>query len=301
VMDGLLNLLKPPGMTSHDCVDVLRRLVGTRRVGHTGTLDPGAAGVLLCCIGRATRLSEFLMAQDKAYRVEVLLGISTNTGDALGEVIARREVHVTREALDEVLRRFTGTIQQIPPMVSAVHREGVRLYQLARKGIEVERAPRTVTVYAIEVVRFDPPSVLLDISCSKGTYVRQLAHDIGEALGCGAHAAFMVRTRLGPHTLAESATFEEVEEAVRKGEFAHLLIPPAKALRELPEVEVEGRMRAALLNGQPVPLWKVAPHLSLEPGALVKVLDLEGNLLAIGRAQGGQLRPFRVLAGTPRR
>jgi len=300
-MDGLLNLLKPPGMTSHDCVDVLRRLVGTRRVGHTGTLDPGAAGVLLCCIGRATRLSEFLMAQDKAYRVEVLLGISTNTGDALGEVIARREVHVTREALDEVLRRFTGTIQQIPPMVSAVHREGVRLYQLARKGIEVERAPRTVTVYAIEVVRFDPPSVLLDISCSKGTYVRQLAHDIGEALGCGAHAAFMVRTRLGPHTLAESATFEEVEEAVRKGEFAHLLIPPAKALRELPEVEVEGRMRAALLNGQPVPLWKVAPHLSLEPGALVKVLDLEGNLLAIGRAQGGQLRPFRVLAGTPRR
>lgn len=301
MMDGLLNLLKPPGMTSHDCVDVLRRLVGTRRVGHTGTLDPGAAGVLLCCIGRATRLSEFLMAQDKAYRVEVLLGISTNTGDALGEVIARREVHVTREALDEVLRRFTGTIQQIPPMVSAVHREGVRLYQLARKGIEVERAPRTVTVYAIEVVRFDPPSVLLDISCSKGTYVRQLAHDIGEALGCGAHAAFMVRTRLGPHTLAESATFEEVEEAVRKGEFAHLLIPPAKALRELPEVEVEGRMRAALLNGQPVPLWKVAPHLSLEPGALVKVLDLEGNLLAIGRAQGGQLRPFRVLAGTPRR
>lgn len=300
-MDGLLNLLKPPGMTSHDCVDVLRRLVGTRRIGHTGTLDPGAAGVLLCCIGRATRLSEFLMAQDKAYRVEVLLGVSTNTGDALGEVIARREVHVTREALDEVLRRFTGTIQQIPPMVSAVHRGGVRLYELARKGIEVERAPRTVTVYAIEVVRFDPPFVLLDISCSKGTYVRQLAHDIGEALGCGAHAAFMVRTRLGPHTLAESATFEEVEEAVRKGEFLHLLIPPAQALRELPEVEVEGRMRAALLNGQPVPLWKVAPHLSLEPGALVKVLDLEGNLLAIARVQGGQLRPFRVLAGTPRR
>ncbi len=300
-MDGLLNLLKPPGMTSHDCVDVLRRLVGTRRIGHTGTLDPGAAGVLLCCIGRATRLSEFLMAQDKAYRVEVLLGVSTNTGDALGEVIARREVHVTRETLDEVLRRFTGTIQQIPPMVSAVHRGGVRLYELARKGIEVERAPRTVTVYAIEVVRFDPPFVLLDISCSKGTYVRQLAHDIGEALGCGAHAAFVVRTRLGPHTLAESATFEEVEEAVRKGEFLHLLIPPAQALRELPEVEVEGRMRAALLNGQPVPLWKVAPHLSLKPGALVKVLDLEGNLLAIARVQGGQLRPFRVLAGTPRR
>jgi tRNA pseudouridine55 synthase len=295
-MDGLLNLLKPPGMTSHDCVDALRRLVGTRRIGHTGTLDPSAAGVLLCCIGRATRLSEFLMAQDKAYRVEVLLGVSTTTGDALGEVIARREVHVTREALDEVLRRFTGTIQQVPPMVSAVRREGVRLYQLARKGIEVERAPRAVTVYAIEVVRFDPPSVLLDISCSKGTYVRQLAHDIGEALGCGAHAAFMVRTRLGSHTLTESVTFEEVEEAVRKGEFAHLLIPPAQALRELPEVEVEGRLRTALLNGQSVPLWKVAPHLSLEPGALVKVLDLEGNLLAIARAQGGQLRPFRVLA-----
>lgn len=300
-MDGLVNLLKPPGMTSHDCVDALRRLLRTRRIGHTGTLDPGAAGVLLCCIGRATRLSEFLVAQDKAYRVEVLLGVSTTTGDALGEVVARREVHVTREALEAVLPRFVGTIQQVPPMVSAVRREGVRLYQLARKGIEVERTPRTVTIYSIEVVRFDPPSVLLDIWCSKGTYVRQLAHDIGEALGCGAHAAFMVRTRLGPYTLTESATFEEVEEAVHRGEFARLLIPPAQALREFPEVEVEGRLRAALLNGQPVPLWKVAPHLSLEPGALVKVLDLEGNLLAIGRAQGGQLRPFRVLASTPRR
>ncbi|MDR5709049.1 MAG: tRNA pseudouridine(55) synthase TruB [Armatimonadota bacterium] len=294
-MDGLLNLLKPPGMTSHDCVEELRRLVRMRRIGHTGTLDPGAAGVLVCCIGRTTRLSEFLMEQDKAYRVELVLGVSTTTGDALGEVLARREVSVHQEDLERVLQRFVGTIQQLPPMVSAVHHEGRRLYELAREGIEVERTPRTVTVHEIRLLRFDPPRALLDITCSKGTYVRQLAHDIGEALGCGAHAGFMIRTRVGPHRLEESHTFEEIEEAVRIGEFPRLLIPPAQALPELPEVEVEGRMRAAVLHGQPLPLWKVAPHLSLPQGALVKVLDVEGNLLAIGRAVGGQLRPYKVL------
>ncbi len=299
-MDGLLNLLKPPGMTSHDCVDELRRLLRMRRIGHTGTLDPGAAGVLLCCLGRATRLSEFLMEQDKSYRVELVLGVSTTTGDALGEVVARREVDVRQEALEEVLRRFTGTIQQVPPMVSAVHHEGRRLYELARQGVEVERAPRTVTVYELRLLRFDPPRVLLDITCSKGTYVRQLAHDIGEALGCGAHAGFMIRTRVGPYRLEDSYTFEEVAERVRTGDVQTLLIPPAQALPDLPEVEVEGRLRTAVLNGQPLPLWKVAPHLSLPPGALVKVLDVEGNLLAIGRAMAGQLRPYKVLAASER-
>ncbi len=299
-MDGVLNLLKPPGMTSHDCVDELRRLLRMQRIGHTGTLDPGAAGVLVCCLGRATRLSEFLMEQDKTYRVELVLGVSTTTGDALGEVVARREVNVHQEALEEVLRRFTGTIQQVPPMVSAVHHEGRRLYELARQGVEVERSPRTVTIYELRLLRFDPPRVLLDITCSKGTYVRQLAHDIGEVLGCGAHAGFMIRTRVGPYRLEESHTFEEVAERVRTGEVQTLLIPPAQALPDLPEVEVEGRLRAAVLNGQPLPLWKVAPHLSLPPGALVKVLDVEGNLLAIGRAIAGQLRPYKVLAASGR-
>ncbi|MDR5683896.1 MAG: tRNA pseudouridine(55) synthase TruB [Armatimonadota bacterium] len=294
-MDGIVNLLKPPGMTSHDCVDVLRRLLRTRRVGHTGTLDPGAAGVLVLCVGSATRLSEFLMEADKAYRVDLVLGVATTTGDAYGEVVAATEPVTDRATVEAALAALVGKQQQVPPMVSAVHHQGRRLYELARKGIEVERSPREITVHEIRIVRFAPPSVLFDIVCSKGTYVRQLCHDVGERLGCGAHAGFMVRTRVGPHVLDDSVTFEEIEVALADGVPDRVIVSAAHALPDVPDVEVTGRLRAAVLQGQALPLWKVAPHLSLPPRALVKVLDEDGRLLALGRAEAGKLHPFKVM------
>src|SRR5579885_1394967 len=199
-VDGVLCVLKPPGMTSHDVVDVVRRLVGLRRVGHTGTLDPGAAGVLVCCVGRATRLSEFLMEADKAYRVEMRLGIRTSTGDAYGEVLPERDAGlapgaplgpvdraagprparpsraVTRPAFEAVLRRFTGEILQVPPMASALHHPGTRLYRLARRGEVVDLQPRRVVVHRIDVVWADREwtRILIDVVCGKAAYLRQL-------------------------------------------------------------------------------------------------------------------------------
>ena len=293
-MDGVINLLKPPGMTSHDCVDAVRRILRTRRVGHTGPLDPGAAGVLVLCVGAATRLSEFLMEADKSYRVELMLGVSTHTGDGYGEVLERREPERDCARIQEVLQGFVGRIQQTPPMVSAVHHEGRRLYELARRGVEVPRPPREVTVYELRILRCDPPRVLLDITCSKGTYVRQLCHDVGEKLGCGAHASFMVRTRVGAYTLQESVTLEELQEEVASGHLERVLTPGVEALPGVPDVEVTGTLRAAIVHGQAVPLWKVAPHLQVPPRSLVKVLDEEGRLLALGRAEGGKLRPLKV-------
>jgi tRNA pseudouridine55 synthase len=294
-MDGIINLLKPPGLTSHDCVDVLRRLLRTRRVGHTGTLDPGAAGVLVLCVGAATRLSEFLMEADKAYRVDLVMGVATTTGDALGEVISTGEPVTDRAPVEAVVSDFAGTQQQVPPMVSAVHHQGKRLYELARRGIEVERAAREITVHDIRIIRFAPPSVLIDVVCSKGTYVRQLCHDIGQRLGCGAHAGFMIRTRVGPYELTDSATFEEIEAALGEGTLDRVVASAADAMPDVPDVEVAGPLRAAVLRGQALPLWKVAPHLSLPPGSLIKVLDEDGRLLALGRAEAGKLRPFKVM------
>ncbi len=297
-MDGVINLLKPPGMTSHDCVDAVRRILRTRRVGHTGTLDPGAAGVLVLCVGASTRLSEFLMEADKSYRVELVLGVSTQTGDAYGQVLERREPERDCRRIEEVLQGFVGTIQQVPPMVSAVHHEGRRLYELARKGVEVPRTPREVTVYELRVLHCSPPRVLFDITCSKGTYVRQLCHDVGERLGCGAHAGFMVRTRVGAYTLEDSVTLEELREEAAAGRLDRLVSPGAEALPGLPSVEVTGRLRAAIVHGQAVPLWKVAPHLQVPPKSLVKVLDEDGQLLAVGRAEAGKLKPLKVLRST---
>lgn len=295
-MNGLLNLLKPPGLTSHDCVSVVRRLLDTKRIGHTGTLDPGAAGVLLLCVGPATRIAEFLTDDDKAYRVDVRLGAATSTGDAFGDVIATSPVAVTRESVEAALAPFRGEILQRPPMVSAVHHEGKRLYDLARKGVEVERAPRRIRIDLLRLLRFEPPRLVLDITCSKGTYVRQLCIDLGEALSCGAHAAFMVRTRVGPHRLEDSLTFEEIGR--RRAEGSSFLIPAADALPDVPAVEVSGALRAAVLRGEALPAWKAAPQLRLAPEALVKIVDDEGDLVALARARGGQVRPFKVLAGS---
>lgn len=301
-MDGILNVLKPPGMTSHDVVDAVRRLAGLRRVGHTGTLDPGAAGVLVCCLGRATRLSEFLMDADKEYRVELRLGMRTSTGDAYGQVeppqdqaVARS---VTRAAFEGLLKRFVGEILQVPPMVSAIHHEGTRLYRLARRGEVVDIQPRRVTIHRIDVLWANKEwsRILLEVSCGKGTYIRKLCADIGDAVGSGGYAHFMVRTRAGQFTLEDASTLEELASLASRGALVESLRSMDQAVSHLPVVDLPDRSVADVLHGHAVPVWKIAEHAMPEDTPL-RLRSRRGALLALARVEGGLLRPFKVLAG----
>ncbi len=313
-MDGVLNLLKPPGMTSHDVVDVVRRAAGLRRVGHTGTLDPGAAGVLVCCLGRATRLSEILMETEKEYRVELRLGIRTSTGDAYGEPLppdpsdgmSQARPPLTRSALEAVLKRFTGEILQVPPMVSAIHHEGARLYQLARRGETVELQPRSVTVHRIEIlwVNRDRSSALLEIACGRGTYIRKLCADIGDALGLGGYAHFMVRTRSGRFQIGEAVTLEELADVAGRGALTEMVMSMDQAVAHLPAVDLPERSVSEVLNGHAIPLWKLgeaalAEDRDADPAGarLVRLRSRRGTLIALARIDAGMLRPVKVLAG----
>ncbi|MDQ7844091.1 MAG: tRNA pseudouridine(55) synthase TruB [Armatimonadota bacterium] len=292
--DGILNVLKPVGMTSHDVVDAVRRLAGTRRVGHTGTLDPGASGVLVLVVGRATRLAEFVAVTDKEYLVEVTFGRATDTGDAYGATVAEHPTEgLTAERVREVLRSFMGEIEQVPPMASAVHVGGRRLYELRREGARVDVPPRRVTIYQLELVEFAaerPARGRLHITCSKGTYIRGLCHEIGTALGVGAHASFMVRTRVGRYLLEDAYALEELTP--RSLEDA--LESPEAALADLPAVELTAVQRQAVVHGQPVPLFKVPGWQRLVQADLVRLRDARG-LVALARVEQGVLKPFKVL------
>ncbi|MBI2856891.1 MAG: tRNA pseudouridine(55) synthase TruB, partial [Chloroflexi bacterium] len=216
--DGILNINKPRGMTSFDVVARVRRLTGVSRAGHAGTLDPDATGVLLVCLGKATRLAGFLSGETKTYRATVHLGVATDTYDASGRVTASCDASsVSLASVREVLTRFRGRIMQAPPAYSALKVGGRRLYQLARSGVHVTPTPRPVDVFRLELTRWAPPELDLEIDCGKGTYIRSLAHDLGSALGCGAHLCALERTRSGPFSLADSVTLGELEEACRGG------------------------------------------------------------------------------------
>ncbi len=296
-LDGILNVLKPVGMTSHDVVDAVRALAGTRRVGHTGTLDPGAAGVLVLAIGRATRLAEFIAAADKEYRVEVEFGRSTDTGDAYGATVSRSDARVDAARLRGVLTEFVGEIEQVPPMVSAVHVSGQRLYALHRRGQQVEVPPRRVTVHAMDLLDLTdtlPQRAWLHVACSKGTYMRGLCRDIGVAVGTGAHASFMVRTRVGRYALEAAYTLEELAGAAATGALAACVDSPDHALEELPVVDLSPPQRQAVLHGQAVPLFKVPQWQRLMQASVVRLRHGE-ELIALARIEQGLLRPFKVL------
>jgi len=241
-MDGLFNVLKPPGMTSHDVVNHFRRLSGMKKVGHTGTLDPGAAGVLLICCGRATRLIEYL-DHDKSYRAEITFGASSTTGDSFGE-LQEREIPAgfSKELLESVLPSFTGLISQVPPMTSAVRHQGKKLYELARQGKEVPRRPRTVTIHQLEMAGWGNgpggPKAILDVRCSAGTYIRTLCQDIGDSLGCGAYMSFLLRTAASGYSLDSALTLEELAELALRGELAGAAVGLSRVLSFLPPVEV---------------------------------------------------------------
>lgn len=288
-MDGVLNLLKPPGMTSHDVVNFVRRTLSIKKVGHTGTLDPGVAGVLPICVGRATRLAEFITGSDKAYRAEITFGVTTSTQDGFGETLTEQDAsHLTRGDVAYALARFHGPIEQVPPMVSAVKVGGKRLYELARQGVEVEREPRQVVIHKLQLLDFRPgphPVAFVDVVCSKGTYVRTLAHDLGQMLQVGAYMSYLVRTRSGPFRLEQAATLEELAA----GQAA--LLPPAEALGGMPRATVTGPAAERLLHG-------VAPRLRLAhpAGTTVALLSAGGDLLALAETGDGGLKLLKVFA-----
>ncbi len=299
-MDGVLNVLKPPGMTSHDVVDAIRRLVGQRRVGHTGTLDPGAAGVLVLVLGRATRIAEFLSEADKAYRFELTFGMATETGDAFGEITSTADASgLSEEQLADVLPQFLGEIEQLPPMTSAVKVGGVPLYRRARRGETVAVQPRRVRIYRLRLLRFWPgarPRALLDVECGKGTYVRALARDIGEAVGTGAHASFMLRLRVGGFSLEASRPLEELSGLKAEGRLGEALLSMDDALADLPAVQLLPAQRLSVLDGLPLPLFRVPNWQRLPRDVPIRLRD-ESGLIALARVEGGSLRPFKVLRG----
>lgn len=243
-MDGIINLYKPPGITSHTAVAKVRRILQMKKVGHTGTLDPDAQGVLPICLGKGTKVSGMLTDTDKAYRAVVRFGVTTDTQDMSGTVLTQCNPHVTQEDLLDILPRFTGEIQQIPPMYSAVKIGGKKLYELARQGAEVERQPRTIIIYELQLTAFHGDHATLEVSCSKGTYIRTLCHDIGQALGCGAAMEQLTRTRSGVFCLEDSVTLETLEQ----DPLLHI-IPVDKLFQQYPAYLVNAKQERLVVNG----------------------------------------------------
>ncbi len=277
MIDGLAVVDKGPGWTSHDVVARCRRLFGQKRIGHSGSLDPSATGLLLVGLGRATRLLRYLTELPKTYVGEVVLGVATSTLDADGEVTGRWDMAgVSLEEVQGAARRFLGTIEQVPPMVSAVKVEGRRLHQLARHGIEVDRPPRQVTVHRLEVEGTEDAGVVrIEVHCSSGTYVRSLAADLGAALGGGAHLRNLRRTAIGSFTLAEARTLEELSP--------DRVLPPAEALRDYPQFTVSPELATAVGHGRVLR----EDELGVEGQPPWGVVGGDGELLAVYEAQGG--------------
>lgn len=254
VVSGVLVVDKPIGLTSHDVVQIIRRGTGIRRAGHTGTLDPRASGVLVVLIGPAVRLSEYVSASDKRYQATIRLGSSTDTYDSEGTVTGSYSVDgISEEHFNEVLQQFVGEIEQVPPPYSAVKVHGKKAYDFAREGEEVDLQPRKINVYSLDVLEWAPPEAVVDVYCSSGTYVRSLANDLGNQLGCGAHLIGLRRTKSGKFTLRDAVPLRRLQEAFAAGTWYKNLIPAAEALADWPMVELDGDQVELIRHGHRVP------------------------------------------------
>lgn len=251
-MDGILNIRKEKGYTSHDVVAKLRGILRMKKIGHTGTLDPDAEGVLPVALGKATRLVELLTEKEKTYEAVLCLGVETDTQDMTGRVLEQKEVSATEEEVRSVMKRFLGRQMQLPPMYSALKVGGRKLCDLAREGKTVERTPRPVHFYEIKIMELSLPYVRFSVTCSKGTYIRTLCHDIGRALGCGGCMESLVRTRSGSFTLKDSHTLEEIQEAVQNGTIDGMVLGIEEVLKDYPRLRCTGEGDRLLLNGNPL-------------------------------------------------
>jgi len=289
IMDGFLNINKEAGWTSHDVVARLRSVLKLQKIGHTGTLDPAATGVLPICLGKATKLARFLTETDKEYRAVMRLGETTDTQDATGKVLSRRPIgDVTEERVRDVFVLFRGAIRQVPPMYSAVKVDGQRLYKAARAGREVDRAPRTIVIHRLELLRMEGRDVTMEVACSKGTYIRTLCADIGERLGPGAHLYRLERTRSGPFRIEAAVTLSDVEAAVKAGRFQERILPAGEVLKDFPSMSVTGQGARLLMHGAPIGLQAVGrlPK-EFKTGQPVLVYNASGDLIALAEALAG--------------
>jgi tRNA pseudouridine55 synthase len=285
-MNLAVNLNKNLHNTSHDAVTATKKIFKVRKAGHAGTLDPLATGVLIVCLNEATKITGYLADLDKEYIMTAKLGETTDTYDAEGPAVRRvGKVNVGLSEIEEALARFTGEIQQVPPMYSAIKREGKPLYELARQGIEVERKPRKVTISSISILKFESPFLTVRVACSKGTYIRSLCHDMGEALGVGAYVTELTRTRIGHFSIENAATLEELPF---KTEAIYSL---DAALQHLPSVRVEGDDLKRAKNGNPVKLS--GGRQEIHKG-FVRLADAGGRLFGIGKTFGGLIKIERL-------
>ena len=284
--NGILVIDKPAGWTSQDVAAKLRGVFHERRVGHGGTLDPMATGVLPIFIGRATRAAEFAESAEKEYIAGLRLGLVTNTQDTTGEALEEHPVSVTREEVQAALQRFLGPIEQIPPMYSAIKINGQKLYELARKGKEVARKPRSITIHELELQEGCGAEYLLRVRCSKGTYVRTLCHDLGAALGCGGCMSSLRRTRAGSFTLEQALTMQQVLEFAAEHDPQQLLMPADALFAEAPPLIVTMGQAAKLKNGAQIKDWQFAP-------GTYRVYAEDGEFLLLGRVENGVLTTIK--------
>ena len=284
-MNGILLIDKPPLWTSNDVVSKLKGVLKERRIGHSGTLDPPATGLLAVFAGRATRAVSFAESHDKRYTAALRLGIRTDTQDISGNVISKGQTDVKDEERDRVLSCFVGEIEQTPPMYSAVRVNGKRLYELARKGIEVERKPRKITVYSIERKGRESGDIVLDIKCSKGTYIRTLCSDIGEMLGCGACMSALRRTEAGMFSVENAYTLDEVIREAEIGDVSSLLLPTETIFSEYERITVSASAEAKVRNGNPVSFSA--------PDGTYRVCSQQGEFLALGKCEDGIMKTIK--------
>ncbi len=284
-MDGIILIDKPAHKTSHDMVYFVRRLTGIKKVGHTGTLDPDATGVLPVCIGKATKVCDMLTSSDKRYTAKLILGKTTDTQDASGNVLSECEVNVSAEDINRIISKFIGEIEQIPPMFSAIKKDGKKLYELARKGITVEREPRRIKIYSIDILDIDleNKSVTIDVKCSKGTYIRTLCEDIGNCLGVGAYMESLRRTESGGFAIADCCTLDELTQIKENCHLDDVIIPPENVFEDYGEVILDSRLASMHKNGIKI------RRTGLSDGKLYRIYDTERNFLSVSRYNGTEL------------
>ena len=297
-MDGIINVYKEKGFTSHDVVAKLRGILHIKKIGHTGTLDPDAVGVLPVCIGKGTKLCDMITDTDKTYEAVMLLGISTDTQDISGNVLSKKEVDVDEKTLIETVDSFVGEYKQIPPMYSAIKVNGRKLYQLAREGIEIERSPRDVYIRSIHIndmnLQDGEPSVTMTVSCSKGTYIRTLCHDIGEKLGCGACMKSLSRTRVGRFYIDDSFTINQIAALNLKGELSSI-VASVDSMFDYPRIQINKEYDKLLYNGNLLPL-SAGKALDVGLADKVRIYNESGEFIGIYSMDDSGYKPVKIFS-----
>ena len=282
MIHGVINIHKEKGYTSHDVVAKLRGIVGQKKIGHTGTLDPDATGVLPVCFGKATKLCDMLTDKNKTYETVMLLGKTTDTQDISGTVLSEQSTdHLNEEQVLSVIQSFVGDYMQVPPMYSALKVNGKKLYELAREGIEVERKARPVVIFGIKVKEVNLPRIRMEVSCSKGTYIRTLCHDIGEKLGCGACMEELVRTKVSCFELKDSFTLSEVQDFKEADRLEEILVPIDEMFSEYEAVTLKDEFLSLVYNGNTFLPKHLKNHIELSDGKMVRVYDGKGQFVAL--------------------